>query len=215
MENPAPRTPEEIWGVLVDPDGDCRLSLDEVRHTATMEVPGKPHVLSAELGRLNAPRTLRPVSGDFQVRAHVLRTEPVGGRATTKEYPPYHGGGILLWQDPKNYVRLEIATDLYRGKSRHYANFEYRQKSRLVSSEGQSSEAGSAYLRLERRGDAITASFSTDGARWVYFPGLSVTLAEDLKIGLVGINTATKPLVARFEDYRVTALPRTAVETRP
>ena len=133
--------------------------------------------------------------------------------ATTKEYPPYHGAGILLWQDAGNYVRLEIATDLHRGKPRHYANYEYRQESRLLSSKGQSSESGSAYLRLERRGEEITASFSNDGARWVSFPGLRVTLAPDLKVGLVAINTATKPLVARFEDFRVNALSTTSEET--
>jgi serine/threonine protein kinase/regulation of enolase protein 1 (concanavalin A-like superfamily) len=208
VETPTPRTPEEPWGVLVDPDGDCRLSLDEGRLTASIEVPGKPHVLSAELRKLNAPRTLRPVSGDFQVHAHVSGTEQVAGRATTKEYPAYHGAGILLWQDPGNYVRLEIATDIHRGKPRHYANFEYRQGARLVSSNGQSSESGSAYLRLERKGDQITASFGPDGVRWVSFPGLTVTLEPDIEIGLVVINTSTKPLVARFEEYQVITFPK-------
>ena len=67
------RTPEEIWGGLVDPAGDCRLLLDQIRHTATLELPGTPHVLSAELRRLNAPRTLQPVSGDFRNQCSCFR----------------------------------------------------------------------------------------------------------------------------------------------
>jgi len=218
-ESHAPRTPEAVWGVFDDPDGDCRLLLDEIRQTATLDVPGRPHVLSAELrwlhGKLNAPRTLRPVSGDFQVNVHVLGTEQVAGRATTKEYPPYHGGGILVWQDPGNYVRLEIASQIYRGKPPHYVNFEYRHDAQNVSSNGQSADAGSAYLRLERKKDEIIASFSTDEERWVHFPALRVTLAHDLEIGLVGINTATRPLSVRFEGYRLTISPKTAEESPP
>ena len=184
--------------MLVDPDGDCRLLLDEIRHTATLDVPGSPHVLSAERRslRLNAPRTLRSVSGDFQADVHVLGTEQVAGRATTREFSPYHGGGILVWQDPGNYVRLEIATEINNRKPRHYANFEYRQGAALVSSKGPSADAGSAHLRLNRKDNEINASFSTDEARWIQFPVLQVTLAKDLEVGLVGINTSTKPLSA-------------------
>ena len=58
--NARPTAPEELWGVLVDPDGDCRLSFDEGHFTASLFVPGRPHVLSAELRKLNAPRLFGP-----------------------------------------------------------------------------------------------------------------------------------------------------------
>jgi serine/threonine protein kinase len=210
IKHPAPRTLEPTWGTFIDPDGDCRLLLDEARHIATFQVPGKPHLLSAERGRLNAPRTLRPVSGDFQVLAHVLIKELVGGRATTTDYSPYHGAGILLWQDQGNYVRLEIATDIPnpRGKPVHYANFQYRQGSRLVSTLGPPSDSGSAYLRLVRKGDEIIASFGPDGVKWVSVPGLRVNLAVDIEVGLVAINSSTKPLIANVEEYQVTIFPK-------
>jgi serine/threonine protein kinase/regulation of enolase protein 1 (concanavalin A-like superfamily) len=200
----AAKKSEVEWGKLIDPSGDCRLVRDEEQHSSTLEIPGTPHVLSAELKRMNAPRTLREVSGDFQVRMRVSGTEHVAGRPTAKPFTPYHGAGLLLWQDQGNYVRLEIATDIHRGKPRSYANFEYRQDSQLIASKGQLSENGSANLRLDRQGDEVRASFSNDGKRWVTFPALKVRLSEDLKVGIVGINTASTPFTARFEDLIIT-----------
>lgn len=215
-EPPAPPlTPEELWGVFNDPDGDCRFLLDTQSKTATLEVPGTAHALSVELGLLNAPRTLRPVQGDFESRVRAGGTEQVTGRPTVKTYSAYHGVGMLLWQDEKNYIRLEIATDIQRGKQRPYANFEYREAGKLVSSRGQAADPGPAMLRLDRSGTDFTASFSADGIRWVYFPVLKTTLADKLQIGLVAINTASKPLSARYEDFQVAPRPKPARETAP
>ena len=97
------------------------------RKRASIFVPAKPHILSAEIGRLNAPRILREVRGDFDARVTVAGVFHPAGRSTVRAYAsPYHGGGILLWQDQENYVRLEIAADVQHGKSRPYVNFEYR-----------------------------------------------------------------------------------------
>lgn len=202
---PAAADPEATWGILVDPDEDCRLVLDDARGTARLDVPGRAHLLSAELRRMNAPRTRRPVAGDFRARVHALGTGEVAGRPTAKEFPPYHGAGLVLWQDEGNYVRLEIATDVVRGKPRHYANFEYRGTGRLVASKGLAAEDGSAYLRLSRAGQEVTAAFSHDGERWVTFPSLVVALDERLELGLLGVNSASRPLAAEFREFEVRA----------
>jgi hypothetical protein len=31
-------------------------------------------------------------------------------------YAPYHGAGLVIWQNPENYVRLEIAAGIQHGK---------------------------------------------------------------------------------------------------
>jgi serine/threonine protein kinase len=211
---PPPLTPLQIWGTLIDPDGDCRVTFDEGRRIATFEVPGSPHVLAAEFRRMTAPRTLRSITGDFLAGVRVSGTEKVAGRSTLKEYAPYHGAGLLAWQDPGNYVRLEIASSILRGKPVHYANFEYRRDSRLEYSQGQTSVTGSASLRLERNGGEIIGSFSPDGVKWVSFPGLSVSLGTELKVGLVAINSATKSLLVQCEEFQVTPLAHTQVPGR-
>jgi regulation of enolase protein 1 (concanavalin A-like superfamily) len=192
------------WGEPIIPDGDCTVDLDRYGNKIKIVVPGTPHVLSAELGRLNAPRILRDVDGDFDASVKVAGIFHPSGRATLKEYTsPYHGAGILLWQDEDNYVRLEIASDLQHGKPRPYVNFEYRKDGALVASRGLKNKDGSSYLRLKRRGDVIHAAFGPDGSGWTSFPPLWVKLNDRLKVGVSAINTATKLLTAELEGFGI------------
>ena len=171
-------------------------------------VPGKTHILSAEIGQVNAPRILRDINGDFDLRVRVAGTGRPGGRATTTVYSPYHGAGLVIWQDEENYVRLEIAADLQYGKVRPYVNFEYRKEGALAVSRGMNNGDGSDHLRLKRRGDEIFASFGPDGAHWSSFPPLTVRLNDRLMVGVTAINSSTKPLTAEFERFDVAEIAR-------
>src|SRR5260370_935666 len=166
-------------------------------------VPGTPHLLSAELGRVNAPRVLIDVQGDFEARVRVVGVFHPAGKTTFKEYAPYHGAGILVWQDKENYIRLEIAADIQNGKPRPYANFELRKDGALAVSRGIKIADGSTYLRLKRRGDEFTGAFGPDGVRWTSFPLMSARLKDQLQIGVTAINSAKKPLVADLEGFQV------------
>ena len=192
------------WGTPIDPDGDCKFEFDRKGNCVRITVPGTPHVLSAELERRNAPRVLLPVRGDFDASVIVNGVFRPSGRATTKDYAPYHGAGILLWQDERNYVRLEIAADLYHGKPRSYANFELRKGGGLAVSKGIEIKDGSTRLLLERRGDEVRAAFGPDGARWTWFAPLTVEFDDRLSVGIAAINSASKPLNADLEMFAIT-----------
>jgi serine/threonine protein kinase len=200
---PVPEQPD--WGDLVDPDGDCGFQVDRGRSKVTIIVPGKSHLLSAEIGRMNAPRMLREMNGDFDVSVRVASISQPGGKATTTVYAPFHGAGILLWQDSGDYVRLEIAADLRHGKTRPYVNFEYRKDGRLAATSGNLNIDGSNQLRLRRRGDEISAAYSPDGAHWTSFAPLSARLNDRVQVGIVAINSSTKPLTAELEGLRILA----------
>jgi regulation of enolase protein 1 (concanavalin A-like superfamily) len=161
---------------------------------------------------MNAPRILREVSGNFEVRVRVTGTSHPEGKATTTRYAPYHGAGILIWQDPKNYVRLELAADLRKGKCIPYANFELRQAGRLLVSRGFKIEDGSSYLRLQRQGAEIYGAVSSDGDHWTSFPPMDANLASRVKVGVVAVNSSSKPLKAEFATFQLTAKPRTGAE---
>jgi regulation of enolase protein 1 (concanavalin A-like superfamily) len=191
------------WKGTVDPDGDCQVEVDQRENKLRIIVPGKTHLLSAEVGRVNAPRVLRDIDGDFDVNVRVTGTNHPGGKATTTLYPPYHGAGILLWQDPENYVRLELAADLHHAKARPYVNFEYRKDGALAFSRGMANDDGSSRLRLRRRGDEILASFSSDGARWTSFAPVIVKLNDRLEVGVSAINSSTKSLTALIEGFEI------------
>src|SRR5262249_53935589 len=61
--------PNEVpgWGRVIDPWRDCEVSLDRENERLKIQVPGTPHVLSAEVPELpmNAPLVVRRVRGDF------------------------------------------------------------------------------------------------------------------------------------------------------
>ena len=206
-------TPRPIgWSKPINPDGDCKFEIDRENNRIGITIPGTPHLLSVELGRLNAPRLLRPVEGDFDASVTVDGVLHVSGRATTKEYAAYQGAGLLLWGDDRNYFRLEIASDIHRGKVRPYANFELRKGGVLTISKGPEIKDASTCLRLERRGNEVRAAFGHDGIRWTRFEPIMVDFEEKLSVGVVAINSASKSLIVRLEGFSVTD--RTKAEGR-
>src|SRR5262249_32260041 len=125
------------WGHVVDPSGDCAVALDSERDRLKITVPGTPHLLSAEDPTLpmNAPRVVRGVRGDFTAEVRVLG-RLVPGRLQTTYYDSYHGAGLIVWQDPSNYLRLERAVGFIQGWPHPYLNFELRAGGRLAMSHG-------------------------------------------------------------------------------
>lgn len=202
------------WEAPIDPGGGCKIIVDETGNHIRITVPESPRVLNAEIGRMDAPRVLRTVQGDFDVSVRVNGVFHPSGRSTMKQYAPYHGAGILLWQDERNYLRLEIAADIHRGRTRPYANFEWRRDGELASSKGMRIEDGSNRLLLQRRGDEIRASFSRDGNHWTRFAPLTVDFRDNIKVGADAINTATNPLFAELEMFELVK-PETSDRGRP
>ncbi len=202
----APGSTEVFWGRFIDPDGDCRFERSADGREASLYVPGTAHALSVELPLLNAPRLLQSVRGDFSITVRVRGTESSAGRPTLRQYSSaYHGAGFLLWQDERNYVRLELASEFARGnvKPRRYVNWEYRRDGELVASHGQSVTDEISYLRLQRTGATLVAAYGPDGEQWTTGKPLETMLDNEISLGLTAVNTATKPLEAVFDEFSV------------
>src|SRR4029077_17551207 len=148
------------WGRVIDPWRDCDVSLDREHDRLNIQVPGTPHVLSAEVPQLpmNAPRAARRVRGDFTASVHVLgRLEP--GRSKTTHYDPYHGAGLIVWQDPSNFLRLERAVGFIKGRRHPYINYELREGGHLAVSRGITTDDRSLFLQFRRQGLALSACY--------------------------------------------------------
>jgi regulation of enolase protein 1 (concanavalin A-like superfamily) len=192
------------WGRVFDASQDCEVSLDFALNRLRITVPGTPHVLSAEDPNLpmNAPRIVRPVRGDFTAEVRVLG-RLVPGRYKTTYYDPYHGAGLIVWQDPSNYLRLERAVGFINGRPRPYLNFELREDGRLAMSHGITIKDGPLFLKLRRQGQEFSAWSSHDGHRWVQIDRVDTTLNERVEVGVVAVNSATRTLSAELEQLNI------------
>ena len=192
------------WGRVIDPDGDCRFSIEKGR--VAIAIPGTVHALSAERGQTNAPRVLREVEGDFIAQVKVSGVCPPRSSSLVPARRPFRAAGLLIWLDVRNYVRLERAGMVFDGKDLSYANFELRKDSRFERV-GDASEhpldGEETYLRLERRGGTVIASVSADGTRWTSLEPLPVEMPSRVQIGIASTHNTSSPFEPRFEGFKL------------
>jgi hypothetical protein len=134
-------------------------------HTFTAEksrlvvkVPGGIHNLNPNRG-MQAPRVLKMVKGDFVAQIKVTGDFKPGEKAANNQRSSFNGAGLLVWQDEKNYIRLE-RNRWYVPAAQKYAcypplleyhkNGEY-QDTGLDSTLDEFFKGRSTWLRLERK----------------------------------------------------------------
>lgn len=118
---------------------------------------------------LSAPHLLHPVQDDFALQALCLPAFP--DRPTQ--------GGLLLWQDQQNFLRLDWGVDGPRSVSLRGAIANQDQ----VLGRGCLPEAQQAFLRLERRDGQIRALASNDGQQWFLVAAVDFPATAPLAIG--------------------------------
>ena len=186
----------------VDPDGDCKITIE--RNGATVVVPAKVHDLSPMYKMYNAPRLMRDVSGDFAAETRVLWLEPEG--QGLREGVAYRGAGLLFWQDQDHYLRFERASILRDGNRQAFLFFTKVENGQEVFQGGNPLPQAAVTLKLERKGERLLASFSTDGKRWEDLKSMDIaSWAASGQVGVSAINATAKPLAAQFEAYKLRA----------
>jgi regulation of enolase protein 1 (concanavalin A-like superfamily) len=203
LATPAPRSFEGGWDRPIDPDRDC----DFVRADATLtiKVPGTEHDLAPERRRLNAPRLMRDVEGDFDVQVRV------GG-----DFRPSAGSsvaaGLLLALPDGIHIRFEYGARRLGEEVQPYAAVRQLDAGRTPLNCTWDGgwrlwplEAGArqAYLRLQRRGDLLRAFLGPDGERWTQLLPFGRRLPARLKVGLAAYSTSKEPFAPRFEWFKL------------
>jgi regulation of enolase protein 1 (concanavalin A-like superfamily) len=190
------------WDRPVDPAGDC--SFDRQGDRLTITIPGPGHTLDVEAGRLNAPRMLRDVDGDFAVQVRVAAVRDSGMAAERLR------AGLLV-TDGKSFVRLQrlldrnaVSTQIDEPVSGHHE-----------MAFSMSTRKNLAYLRLERRGDHFLLLCSHDGRQWrvtidpfkLTWPH-SVKMARKVKVGVLAEATGNGRISAIFDQFHLTPPPK-------
>ena len=113
------------------------------------------------------------------------------------------GAGLIVWQDPSNYLRLEQAVGFIQGRPHPYINYELREDGRLAVSHGITMADHSLFLKLQRQGQAFSAWYSRDGRRWVELASVDASFDERVEVGVVAVNSSQRTLSAELERLRI------------
>jgi S1-C subfamily serine protease/regulation of enolase protein 1 (concanavalin A-like superfamily) len=200
-------------GELVDPDQDCHMSKDLDAGRVTINVAGKLHTLSPEVTKSgkplnNAPRTLTKVKGDFAAIVKVVGEFDPGATAPStpqgkKITFTYQGAGILLYQDPKNHIRIERACRVDNLAIKHQLLVEVVKNGRYAMDPiylNLPIEEDMTIIMIRRKG-RMRFLFSPDGSTLLVFRELVFDYPDEVEVGLSASNVSTKPLEATFEEF--------------
>ena len=193
------------WGEFVDPEGDCKFRRDD--EALTITVPGEVHDLWPVKSKVNAPLVLQDAEGDFTVEvkvAHVDRAAEGTVIPGTGSSTAFHAGTLVIWQDNRNFVRLD-RTDMNKaGRGSTSCYLHVFQDGERVVEVAELVKDTPTHLRLQRRGDQLTAAYSQDGGQtWQSFPVQKIGLADKVQAGVSALNATSRPCEVRFEDIQL------------
>jgi RNA polymerase sigma factor (sigma-70 family) len=195
------------WGAVTDPSGDCTFTTEKSR--LVVKVPGGIHDLNPYRS-MQAPRVLKKVKGDFVAQIKVTGDFKPGEKAAS-DHSSFNGAGLLVWQDEKNYIRLE-RNRWYVPAEQQYACYppllEYFKNGEYQDTDPDSTldeffKDRSTWLRLERNGNKLIASYSHDGKEWTEAKEITVDLPAELSVGVAAINTSEEAFTVEFDEYKV------------
>jgi regulation of enolase protein 1 (concanavalin A-like superfamily) len=182
--------PEQIW---VDPFGDCSRTMQDglVIHAAN----------GRDMWHINwsAPRMVQDVAGDFV--AQTVCVPAMDDRPAI--------GGLLLWRDERNYLRLDRGA--YGEREIAFMGCVDDEDAAI----GRGWLRGAArpiHLRLERRGDRVNAYCSADGKRWYAVGHVTFPVQGPLQVGMHAIGSIARTVypgaypdgtAIRFESFEI------------
>ncbi len=195
----------EDWGQVIDPDGDCRVLLE--KDVLTIEYGPGGHGLDAETkDRMNAPRVVQSLEGDFSIQVTVdgnLPLPELDGNQTRA----YISGGLVLLQNDQNYIRLERASFTRNGTIWHYTNFEQRidaKRTRMGRfADFPLQDRAPVQLRLEVKGENVRALVRHVGDDWHELGKARIEDRGEILAGVSGVKTDADKATVVFRDLEV------------
>jgi regulation of enolase protein 1 (concanavalin A-like superfamily) len=193
-----------FWGEVVDPDGDCQLDLRDGELVGI--VPGTLHDLNVDIRKNNAPRVVQEVVGDFVAQVKVSGSFHPGPIRTGPKSVPYNGGGLVVWLDEGNYIRLERAAMYRNDRVMGFLAFESRERGTRaeVHNKGGLDPGRDLWLRVARLESVISGAYSLDGQTWEDLRPMEIDWPSRLRVGVDLVNSCGDPMTVRFAGYSLT-----------
>ncbi|HEY7311197.1 MAG TPA: trypsin-like peptidase domain-containing protein [Gemmataceae bacterium] len=191
------------WGLAIDPDKDCKFTPGP--KSLALDMPATMHDFGGALRKFNAPRVLREVDGDFVLTVKVGGAFKPGPKSTNPKSVPYLAGGILIWSDSDNFIRLERAAMRRANRILPHVAFLEQEGGYGGAVHNEAFKDGDCYLRLERKGSRIFGAISDNGAAWKQLKPIDTVWPSKLKVGLMAISTSSEPFAVKFEQFDLKA----------
>jgi regulation of enolase protein 1 (concanavalin A-like superfamily) len=191
------------WGLAIDPDKDCKFT--PKAGSIAIDVPAAMHDSGGPDRKFNAPRVLREVDGDFVLTVKVGGDFKPGPRSTNPRSVPYLAGGILVWSDSDNFIRLERAAMRRAGRVIPHVAFLELEGGYGGAVHNELFKEGECYLRMERQGSRVLGAISGDGKTWKQLKPIDTVWPSKLKVGLIAISTSSEPFAVKFEQFDLKA----------
>ena len=215
------RTSITMLGPLVDPDKDCKLVKDEDDLKIKIDVPGgkirtlapaDSSVAQQEEAAAQRPddpdRRGRRLRGDGRGhRRHGPGSKLPKDRQGNELQFTFQGGGLLLYQDKDNFVRLERTAGVSLDDLHpiHKVLFEVVKDGKHVENQVYPPvPEGTVYLVLVRRKGRVQLGSVRDlTSPPMPLQEVEVGFDQKVKIGLTASNISDKPYSATFENFAI------------
>jgi hypothetical protein len=188
------------WDKPTDPRGGSRFA--QAGEKLTITVPSdRHHGHDHDRHLTNAPRLLRGVRGDFDVRVRV------GGRFLPASQSTRRVAGLVL-AGGEDTCYLERSTWEEFGVLTHqfWGTF-YRPGSRLSQRMKADPRRAEGYMRMERLGEQLTLMASEDGFEWYTVECKELAgLPPEVKVGVFAAAADNGPFEAAFDQFSLTPL---------
>jgi regulation of enolase protein 1 (concanavalin A-like superfamily) len=183
------------------------LPLTEDKGVLSITVPKTHHDLTYtdDYTKLNAPRVLRPVEGDFTLQVKVRAFPPPAGVASSGGKHSFVSTGLLVWQDDKSFIRLERAA--IANSKTLFVWVERFQDGKAVAQQLKPIADGDkdSGLRVERKGNSFTFLYNDGGKGevWAEAHAEEVEVPAKLRAGVAAVNTTAREFPARLTELEL------------
>ncbi len=152
-----------------------------------------------EFAPTSAPCVWRDVQGDFTATVRVAF--PLTFAKTNAE-SGLRAAGLVVWVSEKEHLVL-ARVEWVNGKAKEMFYLSYKGESGHTSEgDNQDPVANSGFVRLERRGEQVSGSYSRDGKEWTKFLFTkTLKTAEPIKVGVYATHATDGPFEATFDQY--------------
>ena len=195
------------WGEVVDPDRDCKI--EEAKGVVSIAVPAGHHDLTytEDYTKHNAPRIWQPVEGDFSLTVKVLAYPLPKGAESAGGNHAFVSSGLLLWQDERNYIRMERAA--VAASEAPFLWIESFRDGATVFRNLLPLADKNTGLRVVRKGKTTQFWYTNgDQDEWTEAPVAesvadAVKLPEKLKVGVLAINSTKREHAPRLTELKL------------